>query len=64
MLFRSQYLAPIRASRTVVVAGRWISNEQRKDRWWSTSDAVFLDADGTELAYCQQAQILLPPLPR
>jgi len=30
---------------------------------WSTSDAVFIGAGGTELAYCQQAQILLPPLP-
>lgn len=59
---RVQYLAPIRAPQTVVVAGRWIANELRKDKWWSTSDAVFLDADGGELAYCQQAQILLPPL--
>jgi len=61
---RVQHLAPLRAPRTVVVAGRWIGNEERKGKWWSTSDAVFLDEDGTELAYCQQAQILLPPLPR
>ncbi len=31
---------------------------------WSTSDAVFLGADGREVAYCRQQQILLPPLPR
>ena len=59
---RVQYLRPIRAPRTVTVAGRWIGNERRKDRWWSTSDAVFCDEDGTELAYCQQSQILLPRL--
>ncbi|MEZ5234401.1 MAG: hypothetical protein R2749_17090 [Acidimicrobiales bacterium] len=61
---RVQHLAPIRAPQRVVVAGRWIGNVQRKDKWWSTSDAVFLGEGGTELAYCQQAQILLPPLPR
>jgi len=61
---RVQHLAAIRAPQTIVVAGRWIANERRKDRWWSTSDAVFLGEDGTELAYCQQAQILLPPLER
>jgi acyl dehydratase len=59
---RVQHLRSIRAPRRVVVAGRWISNEVRKGKWWSTSDAVFLDEDGRELAYCQQAQILLPPL--
>jgi hypothetical protein len=62
---RIQHLAPIRAPMKVVVAGRWIDSEKRKDKWWSTSDAVFLNGDdGTELAYCQQAQILLPPLPK
>lgn len=58
---RVQYLAPLRAPQRVVVAGRWIANEQRKDRWWSTSDAVFTGEDGTEVAYCRQEQILLPP---
>jgi hypothetical protein len=61
---RAQYLAGLRAPEEVVVAGRWIGNEERKGRWWSTSDAVFLGADGRELAYCRQEQILLPPLPR
>ena len=61
---RVQHLAPLRAGQTLVVAGRWISAEERKAKWWSTSDAVFMGADGNELAYCQQAQILLPPLPR
>ena len=61
---RVQYLAPLRAPQRVVVAGRWIGSEERKGKWWSTSDAVFSGADGTEFAYCQQAQILLPPLPR
>lgn len=61
---RVQYLAPMRAPMTVTVAGRWIANEERKGKWWSTSDAVFLAPDGTELARCQQAQILLPPLPK
>lgn len=59
---RVQYLRALRAPETVVVAGRWIANEQRKDKWWSTSDVVFLDGKGNDLAYCQQAQILLPPL--
>ena len=61
---RVQHLAPLRAPQRVVVAGRWIAREERKGKWWSTSDVVFLDEAGTELAYCQQAQILLPPLPR
>jgi hypothetical protein len=61
---RVQHLAGIRAPQTVVVAGRWVSNELRNGRWWSTSDAVFLGEDGTELAYCQQSQIILPPLAR
>jgi acyl dehydratase len=61
---RVQYLAPLQAPQTVVVAGRWIANEERKGRWWSTSDAVFLGAGGAEVAYCRQEQILLPPLPR
>jgi hypothetical protein len=61
---RVQYLAPIQAPTEVVVAGRWLTNTERKGKWWSTSDAVFLGPGGTELAYCQQAQILLPPLPR
>ncbi|MGF1599400.1 MAG: hypothetical protein ACFCVK_21215 [Acidimicrobiales bacterium] len=60
---RVQYLAPMRAPLAITVAGRWIGNEQRRGRWWSTSDAVFCGPDGSELAYCQQAQILLPPLP-
>lgn len=60
---RVQHLAAIRAPQTIVVAGRWVSNEARKGRWWSTSDAVFCAEDGTELAYCQQAQIILPPIP-
>ena len=53
----------MRAPEHVVVAGRWIGNEERKGRWWSTSDAVFLGSDGRELAYCHQEQILLPPVP-
>lgn len=61
---RIQYLEAMRAPEQVVVAGRWIGNEERKGRWWSTSDAVFLGADGRELAYCRQEQILLPPVPR
>jgi hypothetical protein len=61
---RVQYLQAIRAPAEVVVAGRWVGNEERRGKWWSTTDAVFLAADGSELAYCQQAQILLPPVPR
>jgi hypothetical protein len=61
---RIQHLAALRAPRRLIVAGRWIGREERKGKWWSTSDVVVLDEDGTELAYCQQAQILLPPLPR
>lgn len=60
---RVQHLRAIRAPQTVVVAGRWVTNEERNGRWWSTSDAVFLAEDGTELAYCQQSQIILPPVP-
>ena len=61
---RVQHLAPLRAPQPIVVAGRWISSEERKGKWWSTSDAVFLANNGTEVAYCQQAQILLAPIPR
>jgi len=59
---RVQHLRAIRAPQTIVVAGRWIDNVERKAKWWSSSDAVFLAEDGTELAYCRQAQILLPPI--
>jgi hypothetical protein len=59
---RVQYLRRVDAPRSVVVAGRWLANERRKERWWSTTDAVFLDAEGGELAYCRQTQILLPPI--
>lgn len=58
---RVQHLRAIRAPQTIVVAGRWGSNESRNGRWWSTSDAVFCAEDGTELGYCQQSQIILPP---
>lgn len=59
---RVQYLGAIRAPADIVVAGRWIGNEERRGKWWSTSDAVFLGSGGQELAYCQQEQILLPPV--
>ncbi len=61
---RVQHIRALRAPQRVVIAGRWLDNVKRKDKWWSTSDAVFLSDDGEEIARCRQAQILLPPIPK
>lgn len=57
-----QHLRAVRAPQRFTLAGHWIDNVERKGKWWSTSDAVFLGEDGSELAYCRQVQILLPPI--
>ncbi|MFT7601208.1 MAG: acyl dehydratase [Acidimicrobiales bacterium] len=56
---RVQHLAPIRAGQTVTVAGRWTDAWVKKGRQWSTTDAVFLDDAGTELAHCRQTVVFL-----
>jgi acyl dehydratase len=56
---RVQHLAPIQAGQKVVVAGRWTEAWQKKDRQWSTTDAVFTSEDGTDLAYCRQTVVFL-----
>lgn len=56
---RIQHLAPLRAGQNVIVAGRWTDAWQRKGRQWSTTDAVFLAEDGTELARCRQTVVFL-----
>lgn len=61
---RIQHLALHRAGGSVTVAGRWRDNVVRKNRWWSTTDAVFLADDGTELSYIRQVAVVLPPPPR
>ncbi|MFN0089217.1 MAG: MaoC family dehydratase [Acidimicrobiales bacterium] len=61
---RVQHLEPIRAGQTLVVAARWVANEERKARRHSTSHAVVLAESGQELAYCAEERILLPPPPR
>ncbi|NNL84475.1 MAG: hypothetical protein HKP27_02425 [Myxococcales bacterium] len=59
---RVQHLRAVRAPQHFILAGRWLDNVERKGKWWSTSDAVFIGEDGAEIAYCQQAQILFPPM--
>lgn len=61
---RIQHLALHRANGPVTVAGRWGGLEVRKGKHWSTTDAVFLDADGTELSHVRQVAVILPPPPR
>lgn len=56
---RIQHLAPLRAGERIIVAGRWTDSELKKGRRWSTTDAVFLDESGTELAYCRQVAVFL-----
>ena len=56
---RVQHLAPIHAGQRITVAGRWTESFVKKDRRWSTTDAVFLGEDGTELARCRQTVVFL-----
>ena len=56
---RVQHLAPIYADQRITVAGRWTESFVKKDRRWSTTDAVFLAEDGTELARCRQTVVFL-----
>ncbi|MBQ29881.1 MAG: hypothetical protein CL434_08770 [Acidimicrobiaceae bacterium] len=61
---RVQHLSPLRANGAVTVAGRWGDVEVRKSKPWSTSDAVFIDSEGTEVAVVRQVAVILPLLPR
>ncbi|MCS5687934.1 MAG: MaoC family dehydratase [Acidimicrobiales bacterium] len=61
---RVQHLSPFKASGPVTVAGRWGEVAHRKGKPWSTSDAVFIDSEGTEVALVRQVAVILPPLPR
>ena len=60
---RVQHLNSFRADGDVVVAGRWGDVEVRKGKPWSTTDAVFIDTHGTEVALVRQVAVLLPRLP-
>jgi len=59
---RVQHLGPFHADGDVVVAGRWGELEVRKGKPWSTTDAVFIDAHGSEVALVRQVAVILPPL--
>jgi hypothetical protein len=61
---RVQHLSPFQADGAVTVAGRWGDVEVRKNKPWSTSDAVFIDSRGTEVALVRQVAVILPLLPR
>ena len=61
---RVQHLSPFKANGAVTVAGRWGDVEVRKSKPWSTSDAVFIDSGGTEVALVRQVAVILPLLPR
>lgn len=61
---RVQHLSPFNANGAVTVAGRWGDVEVRKGKPWSTSDAVFIDSQGTEVALVRQVAVILPLLPR
>ena len=61
---RIQHLALHRADGPVTVAGRWGEAHVRKGKHWSTTDAVFIGPDGTELSYVRQVAVVLPPPPR
>ena len=61
---RVQHLNTFRADGDVVVAGRWGDVEHRKGKPWSTTDAVFIDAQGTEVALVRQVAVILPLLPK
>jgi hypothetical protein len=58
---RVQNLRPIDPPAELVLAGRWIMHEQRKERWWAAAHAVLSSRTGEELAYFGQVAILLPP---
>lgn len=61
---RIQHLAEHRATGPVTVAGRWGEVEIRKGKHWSTTDAVFIGPDGTDLSLIRQVAVIFPPLPR
>ena len=61
---RVQHLNSFNATGRVTVAGRWGDVEHRKGKPWSTSDAIFIDSDGVEVALVRQVAVILPPLPR
>lgn len=57
---RVQHLRPFHADGDVVVAGRWGELEIKKEKSWSTTDAVFINAHGSEVALVQQVAVILP----
>ncbi len=61
---RVQHLRPFHADGDVVVAGRWGDLEVKKGKPWSTTDAVFIDAHGSEVALVRQVAVILPSLPK
>ena len=61
---RVQHLNSFSADGEVVVAGRWGEVEVKKGKPWSTTDALFIDAHGTEVALVRQVAVILPLLPK
>ncbi|MCH2632683.1 MAG: MaoC family dehydratase [Acidimicrobiales bacterium] len=59
---RVQHLKTFEAKGDVSVAGRWGDLEVRKGKPWSTTDAVFTDCDGSDVALVRQVAVILPPL--
>ncbi|MED5541167.1 MAG: MaoC family dehydratase, partial [Actinomycetota bacterium] len=55
---RVQHLSPLKANGAVTVAGRWGEGDVRKGKPWSTSDAVFVDSEGTEVAVVRQVAVI------
>ncbi|MEC7427833.1 MAG: hypothetical protein ACPHLJ_03970 [Acidimicrobiales bacterium] len=60
---RVQHLQTFRADGDVTVAGKWGAVEVKKGKPWSTTDAVFIDTHGREVALVRQVAVILPRLP-
>ena len=60
---RVQHLETFRADGDVTVAGKWGVVEVKKGKPWSTTDAVFINTHGTEVALVLQVAVILPRLP-
>ena len=58
-----QHLQTFRADGDVTVAGKWGAVEVKKGKPWSTTDAVFIDTHGREVALVRQVAVILPRLP-
>ncbi len=55
------FYAPVRAGTTVQAVSRLVDKYEKRGRRFVTLEAVFTDADGTQLVLDRRTQLVLPP---